>query len=415
MLLFRLNMNVPAELFLLLASALLFLAALLVFLAWSERKRLETKENLWEGGKKPAEEKLNEAIFSSIGEGVIFVNKESKIVFFNNTAEKLLGYLSIEAVGKPFDKIVKFKDSTKQSLGGKANPIAFTLTHGKSFSTSPKVELYQTKKNGEDIPISLSITPVMVDGKLAGTVEVFRDITEQKEFDRLKDEFFSIASHEIKTPLSVIKGNSSILLDYFGDNISKDISEILRDNYEAADKLISMVNSFLNISSLELGRFTFDVKQFNLEETIGRLINYYKTVASSKNIKLIYKKPENELPKIVADPDRVDEILTNLIGNSLKFTEKGKIEIQTILKDNFVETSVSDTGVGIDVKSREQLFKKFQIAEGRVLSRHAGGSGLGLYVSKNLVEKMGGKLYLKESTLDKGSTFVFTLPAVING
>ena len=85
----------------------------------------------------------------------------------------------------------------------------------------------------------------MVEGKLAGTVEVFRDIAEQKEFDRLKDEFFSIASHEIKTPLSVIKGNSSILLDYFGNNISKDISEILRDNYEAADKLISMINSFL--------------------------------------------------------------------------------------------------------------------------------------------------------------------------
>ena len=144
-------MNVPAELFLLLASILLFLAALLVLLAWSERKRLENKENLWEMGKKPAEDKLNEAIFSSIGEGVIFVNKQNKIAFFNNTAGKLLGYLSIEAIGKQFDKIIKFKDSTKQSLVGKANPIAFTLTHGKSFSTSPKVELYQTKKNGEDI------------------------------------------------------------------------------------------------------------------------------------------------------------------------------------------------------------------------------------------------------------------------
>ena len=157
----------------------------------------------------------------------------------------------------------------------------------------------------------------------------------------------------------------------------------------------------------------FNITNFNLDELIPETIKEYDVTVSRKNIGISYIDPKETLPLVSGDADKVRQVLINLLGNSLKFTTKGKIKIETETGDKFVKILVSDTGRGIPLKQQSLLFHKFQHAGENLFTRDAaGGSGLGLYISKMIMEGMGGEIKLEKSEVDKGSTFSFTLPIV---
>lgn len=228
-----------------------------------------------------------------------------------------------------------------------------------------------------------------------------------QELDKLKDEFVSLASHELRTPMTAIKGSISTILDGYTGEVPPQAKEFLTAAYNENDRLIRLVNNLLNISRIEAGRFTFTIVKVNMEKLINDVIYSLQPAAKERNIFLKYEKT-SEVPPILGDEDKVKEVLINIIGNATKFTHKGGITIKTNVENNMVVTSVTDTGSGIAKEDLDRLFKKFSQVGGDY-ARPAGGTGLGLYISKQIVEGLKGKIWL-ESTLGVGTTFYFSLP-----
>lgn len=245
-----------------------------------------------------------------------------------------------------------------------------------------------------------------------GAVILVEDITQQKALERSKDEFLSMASHELRTPLTAIRGNAALIKQYYGDRLpDADVSEMVDDIHTSAIRLIEIVNDFLDASAIEQGKIIMNPEAFGIGDAIGQVIHELQPLCDSKGIALVYKSAAGGELVITADKQRIKQVLYNLIGNAVKFTDKGSITISTQADDHFVYTVVSDTGKGIPVEYHPYLFTKFQQTGTNFLTRdNTKGTGLGLYISKLLLELSGGKIKLAASETGKGSTFVFSLP-----
>jgi signal transduction histidine kinase len=229
------------------------------------------------------------------------------------------------------------------------------------------------------------------------------------EVVKLKDEFVSLASHELRTPMSAIKGSLSTILEGFAGELSKEAREFLVAAYNENDRLLRLVNNLLNISRIESGHFKFTYERVNMNALIIEVTNGLLSAAKEKGITLSYRV-NAAVPAIMADGDKIKEVLINIIGNAVKFTHKGGVVVSLEQKEGALVTSITDTGSGIAKEDQELLFKKFsQIQED--YAKQTGGTGLGLYICKIIIEGLKGKIWL-ESTLGKGSTFYFSLPIV---
>jgi len=257
------------------------------------------------------------------------------------------------------------------------------------------------------------IAPIIVNTpnpETIGTVITIHDISEQKILERSRDEFFSIASHELRTPLTSIRGNSSLIESYFADKMTDpDLKEMVGDIHESSIRLLGIVNDFLNVSRLEQKRMVYANDEISLRELVDKTIKELeKTV--KEGVKLLVEE-NNKLPNITADSNKVQEVLINLIGNAVKFTEQGYIKVKLEQIGDQVKVSIEDSGKGISEENSALLFRKFQQAGSSILTRDSTrGTGLGLYISRMMVEGMGGKIGIESSTPGKGSTFAFTLP-----
>jgi len=243
-----------------------------------------------------------------------------------------------------------------------------------------------------------------------GYVLLIEDITEAKVMQRSREEFFSIASHELRTPLTAIRGNTGLLLDTYKDRLpDPEMREMLEDINASSGRLITMVNDFLQVSRLEQGKIEIKRESFNLVPVIEEVVRSLTELAKQKGLTISYAP--SELSLVRADVDRTEQVLENLVGNAIKFTEKGGITISAEQTDTEVIVRVKDTGIGISEQNQTLLFRKFQQAGEDTLARdNSQSTGLGLYISKLIMNSMGGKVVLEESQFGKGSTFSFTLP-----
>lgn len=261
--------------------------------------------------------------------------------------------------------------------------------------------------------LRLFLTPVFsVNDTPLGGVLLVEDITEAKILERSRDEFFAVASHELRTPLTAIRGNSEMILDDYKDKIkNKDVLSMINDINEASVRLIGIVNDFLEVSRLEQGNISLKKIKFDIVENLTKIVNSLKNEASKKGLSLNIINPDKELPEVFADKTRVEQVMFNLIGNSIKFTDKGSVTASFEKIDNFIKVRIEDTGKGISLKNENLLFRKFQPAGEDILARDVTKStGLGLYISKIIIEQMGGSIGLEKSDPEKGSTFFFTIP-----
>jgi signal transduction histidine kinase len=235
-----------------------------------------------------------------------------------------------------------------------------------------------------------------------------------KEVDKLKDEFVSLASHELRTPMTVIKSYLWLMLDKNNVSaLSEKQKKYIDRAYTSTQRLINLVNDMLNVSRIESGRFTLNMKQIDLGELINTVYTEMLPKAQEQKINLEFARPLQPMPKVDADPERVEEILINLIGNSLKFTpENGviRISVEHDTKEQKEIVSVTDNGKGIAAEDMSKLFQKFSmVGTNYLVKQNAQGTGLGLYLSKAMVELMGGKIRVESEGLGKGSKFSFTL------
>lgn len=233
------------------------------------------------------------------------------------------------------------------------------------------------------------------------------DITERKQLERWKDDFVSIISHELRTPLSIVKQGISLLVDEVPGSINLTQKKVLTVSRDNIDRLARMINNLLDISKLRAGGVQLVRERVDLCNLIRQIALSFENMASQKGIAIKVNVSSEKL-EICADSDKVIQIFTNLVGNAMKFTEKGHIEISAVQKELFVECRVSDTGMGIAQENLSRVFGRFQ-QFGRTPGAGEKGTGLGLAITKGLVELHRGDIHV-ESEFGKGTSFVFTLP-----
>jgi signal transduction histidine kinase len=254
--------------------------------------------------------------------------------------------------------------------------------------------------------------PGTADQQLLGVVILVEDITAEKVLERSKDDFLSIASHELRTPLTAIRGNASLIKKYYAASITdQSMAEMIDDIHESSVRLIGIVNDFLDVAAIEQGKIRMQPEVFKLQEIVEEVVRELEQLCKAKGVILLADPSVETAPPVVADKQRIKQVIINLVGNAAKFTEDGSITISAMADDRFVYSSVTDTGKGMSEESQKLLFHKFQQAGTSLLTRDTTkGTGLGLYISKLIVELSGGKIGLQSSTLNQGSTFRFSLP-----
>ncbi len=351
------------------------------------------------------EKARDRAILESVGDGLVATDSAGLVVFMNRWAEFLVGYRQSQLAGEKWVDRVPMVDANGHPIAKTKRLSEQVLSSGKKLFSRGN---FYVRIDGKKFPVAITATPVIMQEKVIGVVTVFRDITPELAAERAKDEFLAIASHELRTPLAVISGNSSMLLDR-PEKISTTMGkEILSDIYTESQRLISLVGNFLDVSKINLNKIFIKIKPVDLAELTAKSISGMESLAKQRGLVMKYIRPK-QLPKVFADGERVKQIFTNLLGNAIRYTDKGKIEVSQRIADGVVETVISDTGQGIKKSQQSTLFKKFTPISGDILTRKSGSTGLGLYISKQLVEKMGGKLYLIKSLPGEGSSFGFSL------
>ena len=242
------------------------------------------------------------------------------------------------------------------------------------------------------------------------TQQVYEMNAKLHQLDKLKDDFVSVASHELRTPMTAIRSYVWMALHRSDIPLSQKLERYLYRTLVSTERLINLVNDMLNLSRIEAGRIEITPKAFDILELVKEIVEEIKPKANEKKLQIVVM--EHKLPNVFADLDKVHEILLNLLGNSLKFTYPGgNITIDFFTDGNTVETSVKDNGSGISADDLSKLFHKFsRLDNSYTAMSSSGGTGLGLYISKSLVELMHGKIWVKSEGIDKGATFSFSLP-----
>lgn len=229
------------------------------------------------------------------------------------------------------------------------------------------------------------------------------------ELDKLKDEFISITSHELRTPMTAIKGYLWMVLNK-KSKFNKKTEDYLNEAYQSTNRLINLVNDMLDVSRIESNRIELDLKPIDIVVLVERVYKELLSKIREKRIRFKINRGRS-IPRVLADENKIVQVLTNLIGNSLKFTnDNGKITVKFVRKNAVVQVSVQDTGLGISREDQKKLFQKFSRVENSLVSiAETGGTGLGLYICKSLIDLHQGKIWV-ESVKGKGATFHFTLP-----
>lgn len=259
--------------------------------------------------------------------------------------------------------------------------------------------------------VTIFIAPIAKGEAIIGCAIVLTDQTERKIVERSKDEFFSIASHELRTPLTVIKGNVSMMREFYPALMKDPNTRVMLDNtYSSSVRLIQIVNDFLDTSRIEQNRIQYLVEDFDLSALANEVLKELSELASAKKLKLGFAAPPGAPTIVKADKNRTKQVLINLISNGIKFTDTGEVVAKLSTVQGAVRVDVADSGHGIAKDQQALLFRKFQQTDENPLARDATqGTGLGLFISKSLIEGMGGKIWLEYSS-SSGSNFSFQLP-----
>lgn len=337
-----------------------------------------------------------ERILRSISDGLVVVNAQGEVMFMNSAAEKLLGKSKGDIAGKNIfenlsDNQIASVYREHPDIGEKTDKVAEIVLHG--------------QENTKKILRASSAVIEDTNGLTVGTVAVLSDVTKQKEIDELKDKFVAHVSHELRSPLTIIKSAVLAVKDKIAGDINPEQEDLLKDASDSIGRLERLINDLLDISKIESGRMELKKVPVDLGDLVSNTVESSMLWAKSKGLTL--RTEVQPLPRLEVDPDKVMQVVMNLLSNAIKFTPaSGEITVSAQIdgQESFVAVSVKDTGPGIAPEHLEKMFQKFQqFGHGR------GGSGLGLYISKELVELHGGKIWV-ESGLGKGTKFSFTIP-----
>ncbi len=372
--------------------------------------------------RKRAEKELQEQrdfahrVMKNMGQGLAVLNTDGSIEYCNDACAQLLGYKTEDLIGQTPFFFTFVQDETEVDrfrglwLSGETSDTEMQLKHA----------------DGTAVPALVTAVPRYRDGQVTGTIAVVTDLTKQKQIEadmakardqaieasRLKSEFLANMSHEIRTPLNAVIGMTSLLLDTPLTPEQQEYSETVRNS---GDVLLSLINDILDFSKIEAGKLELEMQSFNLRDCVEAALDVVVSKAAEKGLEMAYIMEDQVPQTIVGDVTRLRQVLVNLLGNAIKFTEQGEVVVHVNsqhipgTKQYQIQFDVKDTGIGIPQNRRNRLFKSFSQVDAST-TRKYGGTGLGLTISKRLVEMMNGRIWV-ESEAGKGSTFSFTIKA----
>jgi PAS domain S-box-containing protein len=350
----------------------------------------------------------SEALFRSIGDGAIATDEFGHITRINPKALSILGLTLEEVIGKWFPRLIVIARPDGSPIPLVERPIVRMFLTGKVVSEKAH---YKTK-DGRLVPVSITVSPIMFDDKPVGAVEVFRDITIENEIDRMKSEFISLASHQLRTPLSTIQTYAHMLDEGFMGKLSSDQTRAIKTIIAATNSMNELISTLLNIARIESGSIAVKSKRLEAAQVASDVLKQLKLSADSKGVTLTLQQPKAPV-HLQADALIVKEVLTNLVGNSIKYTTSGgAVTISIRERADDVVFAIRDTGIGIPKQSQDKIFAKFFRAQ-NVVRQETTGTGLGLYVVKGLVGTLHGKVWFK-SEEHVGTTFYISLPKVFH-
>ena len=362
-----------------------------------------------------------ELILNSTGEGIYGIGLDGVCIFANRAAITMLGYATPEDIlGENNHQLFHYAHADGSAYELNECPIYNALRGHPSTTVDSEVFW---RKDGTSISIQYQSHPIKIGDQIFGCVVNFTDITERKQNEaivllakdraedlaRSKSEFLANMSHEIRTPMNAIIGLSQLLLN---KNISFEVRDYLEKIYCCSNSLLSILNDILDFSKLEAGRLTIEFAVFDLDTLLSNLSNLFAVHAEEKHLAFNIEVKSDVPRNLVGDTSRLQQVLINLLGNAIKFTEQGSVTL-TISTKQIDQTQVrlifcvTDTGIGMSDSDREKLFFPFSQVDGSI-TRRFGGTGLGLAISHNLVQLMGGEI-LVVSSPDQGSHFSFEL------
>ena len=360
----------------------------------------------------------SDIIVNSIDDGVIQINADGVIGLFNPAAAKITGWLSGEAVGVDYRSVIKIVDEKGIEYPENEHPFAKALINKSIVHDNLSTIMSRNNKN---IAVDISISPLLEnDGNLQGIVGVFRDVTDQRKAEKQRADFISTASHEMRTPVAAIEGYLALALNERVSKVDAKAKGFLEKAHESTERLGRLFQDLLTSAKAEDGRLSSHPVVVEMGDFLEKLTQDLRFSAEKKGLDMEFivgsaagsgfsdaSRVIKPLYYVFVDSDRIREVITNLFDNAVKYTETGKVTVGITGDDKVVQFRIHDTGPGIPVEDQSHLFQKFYRVD-NTTTRTIGGTGLGLFICKKIIELYEGRIWV-ESSVGMGSTFLINL------
>ena len=352
-------------------------------------------EDVEEERKKAEEERdKTQTIITNLADGLVAFDGEGNLSLINPQAEDFFDVKSRDIIGRSILELSTFPTlATLASLLGREIKGVF------------RKEL----PIRENLTLEVSTIPMVSGEEKLGNLVILHDIAREKMIERMKTEFVSLAAHQLRTPLSAIKWTLRMLLDGDLGKITEEQREFIEKTYSSNERMIHLINDLLNVARIEEGKYLNKPTLASIESVIQFVVDLYKEEMEKRKLTLEFKKPKEKLPKVILDVEKMRLGIQNFLDNAIRYTRPGgKVTISISCGKKEVEVAIRDTGVGIPEDQKARVFSKF-FRGTNVIRMETEGTGLGLFITKNIIETHGGRVWF-ESKENEGTTFYFVLP-----
>jgi signal transduction histidine kinase len=335
------------------------------------------------------------AVFNNFSDGLLVLTNISTFSLINPQAEY---YLDLDA---------------GQDLVGKSlkDPV-FSAPHFdflRELIEKGQETLRKEVEMRTNLILEVSVIPVTANKESIGTLVILHDITREKIVENLKSEFVAIAAHQLRTPLSTIKWTLSMLSEDDTGGLTDKHKDFIHMGIESSNRMVRLIDELLDITRIEEGRYVYDKVPINLYNLVESVIKARQTLITGRGIKVVLKKPRGNLPRVRVDEEKIKLAIENIFDNAIRYTfPQGRVTIALAIEQDELKISVEDTGVGIPLHQQKRVFTKFFRGE-NVQAMQTEGTGLGLFIAKNIIEAHNGKIWFT-STENVGTTITFTIP-----
>jgi PAS domain S-box-containing protein len=344
-----------------------------------------------------------EAMINSLAEGLIVIDEQGIITRVNTYALTALGYQEDQLLGQWFPKAITAVNKLGQPVDRLARPITRALTTGETVTDYT----YYQRQDGSIIPVTITVSPILMYGRPAGAIEVFRDLTKDLQLDIAKDEFVSLASHQLRTPATGVMMILSMLIKGDFGPLNDLQHKYLEKAIQSNDRQLQIIEDLLNAARVDAGKMQLDLEYIDIVPLIREVISDHAEAFARQQQALELDLPES--CRLLGDAQKLRMVLDNLVSNASKYSKpQTSISIQLLTQNDHATMSITDQGVGIAPEDLPRLYTKFSRLTNE-LSGSVSGTGLGLFLAKGIVELHRGSL-TSSSRLGKGSTFTIRLP-----